>query len=187
MPSLSINICCVSAVVWLFVAASGLMAEPVSDVRKAGYDLRTTPHQGVGAFRMEHDPDRPVLAYYGGIGLQLDEDGEWTDYGIASKEAVDYLIKRCADNGMKRICANIMFQWTPSKLLGPIPIKPVPDDAESLYGYAIEQAHEHNIEVYIDIPVFGRRTRDTAFAEANPDIYTKSFTGEVREEFFSKC
>jgi hypothetical protein len=161
------------------------MADPASDVQKTGYDLQTTPHKGVGAFRMEHDPDRPVLAYYGGIGLQLDENGEWTDYGIASKDAVEYLIKRCADHGMKRICANIMFQWTPSRLLGPIPIKPVPDDAESLYGYAIEQAHKHNIEVYIDIPVFGRRTRDTAFAEANPDIYTKSLTGEVREEFFS--
>lgn len=156
-----------------------------SAIRDAGYALAVTPHDAVGTFRLEHDPDRPVLAYYGGIGLQLDENGEWTDYGIDSKEGVDRLIKRCVQNGMSRICANIMFQWTPSKLLGPIPNTPVPDDAETLYGYAIEQAHKHNIEVYIDIPVFGRRTRDAAFAEANPDIYTKSFTGEIREEFFS--
>lgn len=185
MPGLSFYIPLMSASVAALIATPCLVAESVQDVHSAGYELKAAPHPGVGTFRLDHDPDNPVLAYYGGIGLKRDENGEWTDYGIGSKEDVDYLIRRCAENGMKRICANIMFQWTPSKLLGPIPIKPVPDGAETLYGYAIEQAHQNNIEVYIDIPVFGWRTRDVAFAKANPGIYTKSATGEVREEFFS--
>jgi len=157
----------------------------VGESHLSEFVLVDTPHPGVGSFKLQHNPDNPILAYYGGIGLQLDENGAWTDYGIDSTDAIDYLIERCSANGMKRICANIMFQWTPSELLGPIPNTPVPDNAESLYGYAIEQAHKNNIEVYIDIPIFGRRTRDEAFATANPDIYAKSSRGEVREEFFS--
>ncbi len=167
------------------LAALGVASELVADPSPANAARDITPHAELGTFELEHNPDRPVLAYYGGIGLQRDENGAWTDYGIDSTDAIDYLIERCSANGMKRICANIMFQWTPSELMGPIPNTPVPENAESLYGYAIEQAHKNNIEVYIDIPVFGRRTRDEAFATANPDIYAKSSRGEVREEFFS--
>jgi hypothetical protein len=167
------------------LVATCIVGEVSGDHQPGAYALTVTPHAELGTFELKHDADRPVLAYYGGIGLQLDEQGEWTDYGITSTDGVDYLIKRCAANGMKRICANIMFQWTSSELLGPIPNTPVPENAEEIFGYAVREAHLNNIEVYIDIPVFGRRTRDEAFAKANPDIYAKSVNGEVREEYFS--
>lgn len=166
------------------LVAACFVGEVAGEIQPA-YALKATPHAELGSFELKHDADRPVLAYYGGIGLQLDEQGEWTDYGITSTDGVDYLIQRCAAHGMNRICANIMFQWTPSELLGPIPNTPVPEDAEALFGYAVREAHKNNIEVYIDIPVFGRRTRDEAFANANPDVYCKSVNGEVREEYFS--
>jgi glycosyl hydrolase family 10 len=147
--------------------------------------MRVLPHPQLGKFHLDHDPDSPLMGYYGGIGLQTGEDGKMTGYGITSRTAVDRLIERCAMYGMDRIYANIMFQWTPSTLLGPIPTTPVPDDAEGLFGYAVEQAHKNNIEFYIDIPVFGRRTRDEPFVRANPEVFTRSVDGEVKEEFLS--
>jgi hypothetical protein len=185
MPRTSPYIPISVAIAAALCASVWAVGDDTPDRRTSGYDFAVTPHPRAGLFELEHDSDRPVLAYYGGIGLQLDEQGVWTDYGITSTDAVDYLIGRCSANGMNRICANIMFQWTPSKLLGPIPNTSVPEDVEALFGYAIEQAHRNNIEVYVDIPVFGRRTRDKGFARANPGVYAKSIDGEVREEFFS--
>jgi glycosyl hydrolase family 10 len=161
----------------------GFAGTTVSHV--AEYPLQVSPHPELGRFQLEHDPDTPLLGYYGGIGLQAGDDGKMTGYGITSRAGVDRLIQRCATYGMDRIYANIMFQWTPSALLGPIPVTPIPDEAEALFGYAIEQAHENNIEFYLDIPVFGRRTRDEPFVRSNPDVFTRSVDGEVKTEFFS--
>jgi Glycosyl hydrolase-like 10 len=186
LPNLQGFLSMTAAISILSVLVSACISGGITADHQSGeYNVTVTPHPDLGSFKLTLDSDRPILAYYGGIGLQLDKDGAWTDYGITSTDAVDYLIERCATNGMKRICANIMFQWTSSKLLSPIPNTPVPDNAESLFGYAVREAHRNNIEVYIDIPVFGRRTRDEAFAKANPDVYAKSIDGEVREEYFS--
>jgi len=154
-------------------------------VRPTAFKMRITPHQGLGEFKAERNPDSPILGFYGGIGLQMDSEGKESHYGITNEAGVDRLIKRCTESGMDRIYANIMFQWTPSTLLGPIPIEPMPESADKLFGYAVEAAHKHNIEFYLDIPVFGRRTRDEAFVCAHQGVFTKSVSGEIKQEYFS--
>lgn len=149
------------------------------------YALQVTPASGVGKFQLSHDSDRPILGFYGGIGLRPLKDGKWANYYISTKQEVDYLIERCRQSGMNRIYANIMFQWTDSELLGPVESEAGPHSAE-MFGYAIEQAHANNLQVYVDVPVFGRRPRDEPFVRANSeDIFARRADGSINEHFFS--
>lgn len=163
------------------VALKEASAEEPSWDQRISQVMEILPHAQLGAFRLQRDPDRPILSYYGGIGLKRDENGEWTNYAISSHEEVDRLIQRCHAHGMTRICANIMFQTTASNLLGPLP--EVSDDA--MFAYAVQQAHAHGIEVYADVPVFGRRRRDEPFIAANPGVFCEDVNGDVDTSFFS--
>lgn len=57
--------------------ARGRPAARADDFDGLGDDapLSFRPHPQAGAFRAQRDPDRPILAYYGGIGLRRTPDG----------------------------------------------------------------------------------------------------------------
>jgi hypothetical protein len=174
---------CVSVASILLMACATAGGEGIH--ASGNYATKITPVPGLGEFQLQHDPDRPILGYYGGIGLYLDEKGQWEDFWVTRKADVDYLIKRCREFGMNRIYANMMLQESHSELLGHLPI-PQSSETTALFGYAIEQAHINNIQVYVDIPVFGRRERDEPFVQANSeDIFARRADGSVNTTFFS--
>lgn len=170
------------------VASSGANSYGDDIHRAASYPTSVQPAPGVGQFRLEHDADKPILGYYGGIGLYIDDaDGKWTSVFVKDKSAVDYLIDRCRSSGMNRIYANIMFQDTESEIMGRLPERiGMPADSEKIFAYAVEQAHANNIQVYADIPVFGKRERDEPFVQANTDeIFARRADGSINPHFFS--
>ena len=144
------------------------------------YPTRITPHPDLGKFKPPRDPDRPITAFYGGIGLRDLGGGQWTGYGITDRADVDRLIQRCREFGMNRIYASLLEQWPPSRYLR----QPAPG-AKDLIPYAVEQAHANGIQVYADLPIFCNSELDQPFWEQNPDLVTYSESGEKDPHMFS--
>lgn len=145
------------------------------------YNTHVTPNPGAGKFRLQHDPDKPVLGFYGGIGLWKLSDGRWTGYGATSKEQVDYLIKRCKENGMNRIYASLQEEQYPSKYSP----SPAPG-TEDYIAYCIQRAHANGIEFYADMSTFGYiHAKNEEFAKAHPEAFTRSNNGEPDTHMFS--
>ncbi len=144
------------------------------------YPSTITPHPGLGRFRPPHDPDRPVMACYGGIGLRDLGNGHWTGYGITSKADIDRLIARCREYGISRIYASLLEQSPPSRYL-----RPPPAGAEDLIPYAIDRAHAAGILVYADIPTFAVGEWDRPFLDANRELLTHSESGAPDPHMFS--
>jgi len=155
----------------MMIRLVSLAAENIHET--GNYRMKITPHPNLGKFELQHNPDQPIIASYGGIGLHLTEEGKWTSSRISEKADVDRLIQRCAENGLKRLCPNIFYQWIPSKLMSA-----PPDDFVDLMPYLVEQAHLNNIEVYVCIPVFSARQQEKPFVQANRDLFTKTATGQ---------
>lgn len=145
------------------------------------YQTQVTPNPGAGKFRLQHDPDKPVLGFYGGIGLWKLSDGRWTGYGATSKEQVDYLIKRCKENGMNRIYASIQEEQYSSKY------SPSPAAGSTDYiAYCIQRAHEEGIEFYADMPTFAFvHAKNGEFAKSHPDLFTRNQSGAMDTHMFS--
>lgn len=140
-----------------------------------------SPHPQAGKFRLRHDPDKPLLAYYGGIGLYQLPDGRWTGYAVRKNEDVDYLVRRCAANGMKRVYGSFQEEQYPSAY-SPPPASGSPD----YIRYFIDQAHANNIEVYADQPVFAFvRAKNRQFAEQHPGFFTRNARGELDTHMLS--
>lgn len=139
------------------------------------YPVDLTPNPGAGKFHPKRDPDRPLLAFYGGVGLHKLPDGRWSDYAQTSPEDVKYLIQRCKDNGMSRIYASFTEEQYPSH------ITPSPPPGSTDYiALCIKLAHENGIEVYADIPTFSYlAAKDGAFLKAHPDYLTRNRQGEL--------
>lgn len=144
------------------------------------YPRRITPHPGLGKFKPARAADRPITAFYGGIGLHDQGGGRWTGYGITDRADVDRLIDRCRQYGMNRIYASLLEQRPSSNLL-----LPPPAGHDDLILYAIEKAHAAGIEVYADLPVFGVSELDKPFRDANPQVLTRNERGEQTPHMFS--
>lgn len=133
-----------------------------------------TVHPELGKFQLQHDPDKPLLGFYGGIGLRQMPDGTWNGYGQTSEKDVEYLIKRCRENGIKRIYGSFQEEDYPSTITPPA--NPATPDYIAL---CIRLAHENNIEVYADQPIFAYvLAKNTEFVKKNPHVFTKSVSGE---------
>ncbi|MCC7349003.1 MAG: family 10 glycosylhydrolase [Phycisphaerales bacterium] len=145
------------------------------------YVTTVTPNPGAGKFRLRHDPDRPVLGFYGGIGLWKLSDGRWTGYGVKSKEQVDYLIQRCKENGMNRIYASMQEEQYSSKYT-PSPV----EGSTDYIAYCIQRAHEEGIEFYADMPIFAYvHGKNDEFAKAHPEVFTRDQSGVLDTHMFS--
>ena len=144
------------------------------------YPDRTTPHPQAGTFTLKHEADRPLIAFYGGIGLHDLGNGRLTSYNIGNRAAVDLLIEKCRRYGVNKLYVPIYEEWTPTELL----VQP-PEGAPHLIPYFIEQAHKNNIAVYATIAVFAVSEKDRPFLEANPHTLTRSESGEQTPHMFS--
>jgi hypothetical protein len=164
------------AKLWLagvLTCACVMLFPPV--LRAASDPIVVKPHPQAGKFRLEHDPDRPLLSFYGGIGLRQLEDGRWTGYGQTSPKDVEFLIQRCVQNGIKRIYGSFQEEGYPSEL-APAASGPSETDYVAL---CIRLAHENNIQVYADQPTFAFvQERNREFVEKNPHFFTRSASGE---------
>lgn len=131
------------------------------------------PHAHTRKLNLQRDPDRPILSAYGGIGLRQMPNGDWNGYGQTSPQDVEYLIARCAENGITRIYAAFDEE----------------EDAPPSFDYIglfISLAHEHGIEVYATQPIFGYVVaKERAFAEANPSLFTRLSNGELDTHMLS--
>jgi len=139
----------------------------VEDVHITGnYPRKVLPHPGLGKFKLQHAPDKPIIAYYGCIGLR-------GSYNVTSKDDINRLMDKCQKYGINRICASLNGQYTKSSFLSPS--RKIPDRAEDLVPYAIEQAHARGIEFYGVVAVFrvSGEGRDRSFLQANPDMLTR--------------
>ena len=153
---------------------------PLTLHESGAYPDRVEPHPGVGRFRLQHDADKPLIAFYGGVGLHDSGGGRWGCYNIRNRADIDRLIQRCRDYGVNQICAHLLEEWMPSRLL----VQP-PAGTEDLVPYAIEQAHAHNIRFYADIPCFRVTPKDKPFVAANPELLTRSYSGETDARMLS--
>lgn len=144
------------------------------------YPDKTTPHPQAGTFTLKHDADRPLIAFYGGIGLHYLGNGAWTSYNIGNRAAVDLLIEKCRRYGVNKLCVPFYEEWTPTELL----VQP-PDGAPDMVAYFIEQAHKNNIAVYATIAAFAVSEKDRPFLEANPHTLTRSESGAQTPHMFS--
>jgi hypothetical protein len=133
-----------------------------------------TVHPDLGKFKLQHDPDKPLIGFYGGIGLRQMPDGTWNGYGQTSEKDVEYLINRCKENGIKRIYGSFQEEDYPSKITPPA--NPATPDYIAL---CIRLAHENNIEVYADQPIFAYvLAKNGEFVKQHPHVFTKSNSGE---------
>jgi hypothetical protein len=133
------------------------------------------PHPQAGKFQLKHDRDKPLLGFYGGIGLRKLDDGNWTGYGQTSPKDVEFLIRRCADHGIKRIYGSFQEEGYPSELA---PAESGTSDTDYV-ALCIKLAHENNIQVYADQPTFAFvKERNSEFVKKNPHFFTRSVSGE---------
>jgi hypothetical protein len=144
------------------------------------YPTKITPHPGVGKFKLKHDPDKPIIACYGGIGLHNLGNGQWTSYNIRSKPDVDLLIEKCRRYGINRLYVPFLEEWTPTSLL----TQP-PANSPDMVAYAIDEAHKNNIAVYATITVFGVSDKDKPFLDANRYTLTSDTNGKPTPYMFS--
>ncbi len=132
------------------------------------------PHPEAGKYSLKHDPDRPFIAAYGGIGLRKMTNGRWTGYGEISKYDVDQLVRRCQENGIRRIHPPMVEALYPD---GSNAIDLT--HTTEILRYFFEAAHDHDIEVFADLPVFAYfEAADKDFASKHPDMHTRSDSGE---------
>lgn len=169
MPETLLKVACAICICFVTAARCALGNSPVK------------PHPDLGKFKLQHDPDKPLLSFYGGIGLWKLPDGRWTGYGVTSREQVGCLIQRCADNGIKRIYGSFQEEQYPSKLT------PSLADGETDYiALLIELAHQNNIEVYADQPIFAYvEAKNAEFVKQNPHVFTRSFNDEADTHMLS--
>ncbi len=148
---------------------------------RGDYPLRIQPHPELGKLKPQRDPDRPIMAFYGGIGLHDLGNGQWTGYNINARSDIDLLIARCREYGIHRIYASLLEQSPPSELLAP-----PPERREDLIPYAIERAHAAGIQVYADVPAFAVFERlDQPFVDANPQMLTRDERGQPTPHMLS--
>jgi len=153
-----------------FIASIGLADQPV--VFK--------PHPDTGKFRLQRDADKPILAFYGGIGLRKDSSGRWNGYGQSSEDDVKYLINRMRESGMSRVYASFQEELYPSAI---IPRKPAGVDFVKRF---VELAHQNKIEVYGDMACFGMVEAVNAnFVKANADAFTRDRDGKADTHMLS--
>lgn len=146
----------------------------VAPVATDGDALREEASGGTGNhFRQTHNPDRPRIAVYGGIGLFPTGEGRWSGYGVTDAGSVDRLIQRCADHGVTQISANLIEEYQDNTDLD---VRA--GQAHTLIHKLIRQAHKRNILVYADVPVFGHTAVDRSFVEAHPYVFTRSVSDE---------
>jgi hypothetical protein len=142
---------------------------------QSNYPVDVVPNPGAGKFHPKRDPDKPLLAFYGGVGLHKLPDGRWSGYAQTSPKDVEYLIQRCKENGMSRIYASFSEEEYPSHIT-PSP----PEGSPDYIALCIKLAHENGIEVYADISTFGYfASKDGAFLKAHPDYLTRNRAGEL--------
>lgn len=141
-------------------------------------DLRVHPQ--TGKFKPQRDPDKPVLAFYGGVGLRKMPDGTWNGYNQQSPADVDYLIDRMRENGMTRIYASFQEENYPSKVI------PRENDGIDYVALFVEKAHQNNIEVYGDIACFANFIATCEnFTAAHPGMFTRDVNGVLDTHMLS--
>jgi hypothetical protein len=148
--------------------------------RTHAYPTKITPHPGVGKFKLKHNSDKPIIAFYGGIGLHDLGNGQWTSYNIRSKSDVDLLIKKCRRYGVNRLYVPFLEEWTPTILL----TQP-PTISPDMVTYAIDLAHKNNIAVYATIAAFAVSDKDKPFLDSNMDTLTCDINSEPTPYMFS--
>lgn len=163
--------------------ARGRPASRADDFDGLGDDapLSFRPHPQAGAFRAQRDPDRPILAYYGGIGLRRTPEGRWEGYAQTGEADVRYLVRRLRENGVTRAYASFQEEEYPSTV-APTP----PDGTPDYIALFCELAHEAGIEVYGDIACFANfvsKCRD--FTRENPHTFTRDVDDRPDEHMLS--
>ncbi|MDC0935292.1 family 10 glycosylhydrolase [Pirellulales bacterium] len=140
-----------------------------------------TPHPQAGKLKLQHNPDRPLLAAYGGIGLRQTAAGLWTGYGRVTSDDVDYLLRRCQQNGLRRIHPSLLEALFP----GGDAANHVAE-LNAIVHHFFSEARAHGIEVFADLPVFGYfETADRQLAESHPHCFTRSVSGELDTHMLS--
>lgn len=164
-----------AAVVCVISALSSCVAPPLPVQQD-----RLVAHPQAGKFKASRDPDHPILAFYGGVGLRKMPDGRWNGYDQQSPEDVRYLISRMRENGMTRIYASFQEEQYPSKV---IPRESKGTDYVDLF---IKQAHENNIEVYGDIACFANvEATCHNFTTSHPASFTRDVSGALDSHMLS--
>lgn len=168
-------ICALCVTLWFMTAAASYsVGEEYRPHPEAERNIRA------GTFRQLHDPDRPRLAVYGGIGLYQTGDGRWSGYGVSDPSHVDRLVQRCAENGITQISAHLLEEYTSSDSLDPRA-----GHANALIHRLVREAHTRNIMVYADMPIFAHTAVDRSFTQAHPHVFTRSLTGELDTHMLS--
>jgi len=168
------NLACVVAAVLCVVLLASCVAPPPPTL------TANCVNPGAGKFVPQRDPDHPVLAFYGGIGLRKMPDGTWNGYDQQSPADVDYLIRRMRDSGMTRIYASFQEEQYPSKVI------PREQKGTDFVGLFIEQAHRNNIEVYGDIACFANvEATCKNFTATHPDLFTRDVAGTLDAHMLS--
>jgi hypothetical protein len=96
---------------------------------------------------------------------------------VDDEKEIDVLLNKCKQAGVTRMCVNFFYQQPTSSLLA----APKPGSRD-LFPYAINGAHERGIAIYLCLPVMDLRYQDKPFADASPDMFTRSVRGEISEE-----
>lgn len=141
--------------------------QPDGDADDAPLSFR--PHPQAGKLKLQRDPDRPVLAYYGGVGLRRTPDGGWEGYGQTAEQDVRYLVRRLRENGVTRAYASFQEEEYPSTVAPPPPAG-TPD----YVALFCDMAHEAGVEVYGDIACFANFvSKCREFTRENPHAFTR--------------
>ncbi|HEX7009477.1 MAG TPA: family 10 glycosylhydrolase, partial [Phycisphaeraceae bacterium] len=158
----------------MLTVAMGLMVSLAHAADDPSAPIRIQPHPGAGKFKAKHDPDKPILGFYGGIGLYQRPNGQWTGYGQRSEDSVRYLINRLAGSGITKAYVNFQEEDYPSEI-GPSS----PPGAPDYIKLFCELAHQNNIEVYGHIACFATNeiSKCREFAAAHPEMFTRSIDG----------
>lgn len=137
-------------------------------------------HPDAGKFTAQRDPDKPVLAFYGGIGLRQMPDGTWNGYDQQSSANLHYLISRMRENGMTRVYASFQEEQYPSKVI------PREKKGTDFVAEFITRAHQNNIEVYGDIACFGNiEATCKPLTDAHPEMFTRDVNGVLDSHMLS--
>lgn len=156
-------------------------APPIADAAGDDAPIRFRPHPGAGRLGLKRDPDRPILAYYGGVGLRRTDDGRWEGYGQTSERDVELLVERLREHGITRAYASFQEEEYPSAVAPPPPAG-TPDYVATF----CKRAHDAGIEVYGDIACFANfvsKCRD--FTAANPQAFTRDADDRPDEHMLS--
>jgi|GEM_PF-4990339 len=138
------------------------------------------PHPQAGKFRAQRDADKPVLAYYGGVGLRRMPNGTWNGYRQNSAEDVKLLISRLHQSGITRAYASFQEEAYPSAIAPPAETQP---DYVAIF---CDLAHQNNIEVYGDLACFANfEERCRGFVADHPEAFTRHRDGSADRHMLS--